>query len=102
MYIYRTLIAAVVSAVLVACSSTEQPNLSAAEDTNDKLPASKFDLSEWKITVPLDKDKNGKIDEIDVKAIQSYCFYWSLVVALHRNLRHKSMTPAPMILYGKQ
>lgn len=36
------------------------------------VPADKFDLSHWKINVPLDLDNNGKIDEINVKNIQSY------------------------------
>ncbi|MBD1391001.1 polysaccharide lyase family 7 protein [Neiella sp. HB171785] len=36
------------------------------------VPADKFDLSQWKITLPMDADGNGKVDEIDVKAIQSY------------------------------
>ena len=31
------------------------------------LPAEKFDLSEWKVTIPTDKDNNGKVDEISVK-----------------------------------
>jgi hypothetical protein len=35
-------------------------------------PATKFDLSHWKITVPLDLDNNGKIDEVSVVEIQNY------------------------------
>ncbi|BDX05457.1 polysaccharide lyase family 7 protein [Planctobacterium marinum] len=35
-------------------------------------PAEKFDLGHWKITLPMDLDKNGKVDEIDVAAIQQY------------------------------
>ncbi|PUV36143.1 polysaccharide lyase family 7 protein [Cronobacter sakazakii] len=31
----------------------------------DILPADHFDVSHWKLTLPLDKDKNGKIDEIE-------------------------------------
>lgn len=38
----------------------------------EALPAEKFDLSEWKITIPTDKDNNGKVDEISVKDIQSF------------------------------
>ena len=33
-------------------------------------PADKFDLSEWKITLPTDNDGNGKVDEVSVKNIQ--------------------------------
>lgn len=35
-------------------------------------PANKFDLTHWKITVPIDSDGNGKADDIDTKALQSY------------------------------
>jgi hypothetical protein len=43
-----------------------------ASTSPDNLPANKFDLSHWKITVPLDLDNNGKVDEIDTKALQNY------------------------------
>ncbi|WP_344935285.1 polysaccharide lyase family 7 protein [Zhongshania borealis] len=36
------------------------------------LPADKFDLSTWKITIPTDSDNNGKVDEIGVDEIQVY------------------------------
>ena len=36
------------------------------------VPAGKFDLSHWKITIPLDRDNNGKADDIDTKALQNY------------------------------
>ncbi|MCV2403154.1 polysaccharide lyase family 7 protein [Marinomonas sp. C2222] len=45
------------------CLASEAPTM---------VPADKFDLTNWKITLPLDADKNGKIDEIKVKAIQTY------------------------------
>jgi len=35
-------------------------------------PASYFDLSHWKITLPVDQDKDGKVDNISVKDIQKY------------------------------
>jgi len=46
--------------VLASCASTSSS------------PAGKFDLSNWKITVPLDQDGNGKADDIDTKALQTY------------------------------
>ncbi|MEP4892511.1 MAG: polysaccharide lyase family 7 protein [Aliiglaciecola sp.] len=58
---------------VIACSNTDMkdaPSYNAA--SNKKVPATKFDLSNWKITVPVDMDNNGKIDEIDVAEIQSY------------------------------
>jgi len=36
------------------------------------VPASKFDLSHWNITIPLDKDKDKKADIISVKKIKKY------------------------------
>jgi len=39
---------------------------------DDTVPADVFDLSEWKITVPLDKNKDKKADDIDVKKLQKY------------------------------
>ena len=30
--------------------------------TADTIPAKKFDLREWKITLPTDTDGNGKVD----------------------------------------
>jgi len=35
-------------------------------------PAEKFDLSFWKIQVPEDANKDGKVDEIDVRALAKY------------------------------
>jgi len=40
--------------------------------TADTIPAKKFDLREWKITLPTDTDGNGKVDEVSVKDIQSF------------------------------
>lgn len=41
---------------------------------NDKAlaPASQFDLSHWNITLPIDQDKDGKVDSVSVKKIQKY------------------------------
>ncbi|NVK26255.1 MAG: polysaccharide lyase family 7 protein [Gammaproteobacteria bacterium] len=46
--------------LLASCASTEDP------------PRSKFDLSNWKITIPLDRDGNGKADDISTKDLQTY------------------------------
>ncbi len=35
-------------------------------------PSDKFDLRFWKLTLPLDENNDGKIDEIDVGSIHSY------------------------------
>jgi poly(beta-D-mannuronate) lyase len=35
-------------------------------------PASQFDLSEWNITLPLDQNKDGKVDTVKVKDMPKY------------------------------
>lgn len=37
-----------------------------------EVPAEKFDLQFWNITVPLDKDRDKKVDTISVKKLQKY------------------------------
>lgn len=40
--------------------------------TKAKAPSKQFNLKHWKITLPIDRDKNGKVDEISVKKIKKY------------------------------
>ena len=54
----------------VALAALSVSTLSIAKD--DMVPADVFDLSEWKITVPLDKNKDKKADDIDVKKLKKY------------------------------
>ena len=35
-----------------------------------EIPADRFDLSFWKLTVPLDDNGDGKVDEIKVRELQ--------------------------------
>lgn len=35
-------------------------------------PSDRFDLSFWKLTLPADADKDGKVDEIDVRNLKKY------------------------------
>ncbi|MGB2080116.1 MAG: polysaccharide lyase family 7 protein [Vibrio sp.] len=44
----------------------------AHNQTPHPVPADKFDMTNWKITLPMDKDKNGKVDEIEGVAMFSY------------------------------
>jgi len=55
-------LAAICSAALALCSI----------GVNAEVPADRFDLSQWNITVPLDEDGNEKVDIISVADIQSY------------------------------
>ena len=43
-----------------------------AEASSASAPGSVFDLSQWKITLPTDKNKDGKADEIDVRELQAF------------------------------
>lgn len=76
MHRIKTIIAVAVSTGLLACSSTSEfnKNESNSEGSNSAvtLPAKVFDLSEWKLTLPLDQDNNGKIDEVSVKGMQDF------------------------------
>ena len=35
-----------------------------------ELPGERFDLRFWKLTLPLDANEDGKVDEIGVRALQ--------------------------------
>ncbi|MFM9776457.1 polysaccharide lyase family 7 protein, partial [Streptomyces galilaeus] len=58
--------------ILAACSSNGGDKPQDTGNSTNLVPADKFDLSHWKITLPMDQDSNGKIDEIDVEEIQTY------------------------------
>lgn len=59
------------SVVLVSLSATATAQ-SKGVYKRDLAPASKFDLSHWNITLPIDINKDGKGDSISVKKIQKY------------------------------
>jgi poly(beta-D-mannuronate) lyase len=59
--------------LIAACSGTATTGTKTSPSINRVgVPADKFDLSHWKISVPVDLNNNGKIDEIGVKEIQTY------------------------------
>ncbi|WP_252732278.1 polysaccharide lyase family 7 protein [Paraglaciecola arctica] len=59
--------------LLAACSGFENGTTVSSPQSNKAIvPATEFDLSHWKITVPVDLDNNGKIDEVGVSDIQNY------------------------------
>ncbi|WP_386081955.1 polysaccharide lyase family 7 protein [Vreelandella sp. F11] len=39
---------------------------------NDAIPAEVFDLGNWKITLPMDANNDGNVDEVPVAELQSY------------------------------
>lgn len=58
----------------VVASIAISTSLSITALAGDKasVPADKFDLSQWNITLPLDKDRNNKPDSITVKKLKKY------------------------------
>ena len=56
-----------VTLVLSACAS-----LPVTSKGGEENPADKFDLSHWKITLPIDADNSGKADTIGVDDLQTY------------------------------
>jgi len=59
--------------LLASCANTEN-NVASSEKTTavESIPADKFDLSHWKMNVPVDLNNDGKIDTITVKEMQTY------------------------------
>lgn len=60
---------AIVAAFIVSSVVASVPSV--AHDTS-AAPSTKFDLSEWKITLPADENGVGKVDEVSVRKIQGY------------------------------
>lgn len=59
---------AVTFMTLPGCSSTP----SVKPNTAVTAPSQMFDLSHWKITLPMDDNGDGKVDEVDTKEIQGF------------------------------
>lgn len=51
---------------------TAAPAALQADNAMPAAPGSAFDLSQWKITLPSDDNKDGKPDEIDVRELQEF------------------------------
>lgn len=67
----KTAFIAASTIALASCSSTTK-GPEKAEERKIVFPADRFDLSHWKITLPTDFNKDGKIDEVSVKKIQKF------------------------------
>ena len=52
--------------------SASQNTPSSAASGSNLVPAEQFDLSHWKLTLPLDDDEDGRADTIRVSDLQSY------------------------------
>ena len=51
-------------------SNASSPDKSQAN--NDQLPANSFDLSHWKLTLPIDRDLDGKVANVSTAELQDY------------------------------
>jgi len=73
---FNTTLIGVSCIVLYGCSSSNVTNnvteTFVAAKTNKTVPAQKFDLSYWNITIPLDLDGNDKPDTIAIPDILNY------------------------------
>lgn len=69
-----TLSATLLCTSLMSCSDISLAKKQQLPDTaqNQSAPASKFDLSHWYLTVPLDENKDGVSDIYDVVELQTY------------------------------
>ena len=54
--------------LLTACGT----NTLEIENILTAVPADNFDLGYWKVTLPIDVDNNGKVDEVDVMGLQTF------------------------------
>ena len=52
---------------LAGCNATHRGN-----EKSQLVPADKFDLTHWKITIPTDNNNDGKVDGISAKEIQTF------------------------------
>jgi poly(beta-D-mannuronate) lyase len=59
-------------AAAVALSSTGLATGAEPSSARPTPPGTRFDLSEWKITLPADENGDGKVDEVDVLRIKDY------------------------------
>ena len=57
---------------LTACTTASSVDPKQGEATSAAIPANYFDLSHWNITVPVDANKDAKVDTVKVAKIQSY------------------------------
>jgi len=63
---------AVTSVILSSMLICSSPSFAKSSNKKTSVPADKFDLSHWKITVPIDKDGDKRADDISVKKLKTY------------------------------
>ncbi|MEI6893872.1 MAG: polysaccharide lyase family 7 protein [Colwellia sp.] len=68
MKFYKVLGSALLGTLVITGCGTGGSN----ETSSNLVPAAKFDLSKWKITIPTDLDKDGRVDEVSRADIQTY------------------------------
>ena len=63
----KTIVSATLASVCLSFSANAIDN-----GVSNPVPADKFDMTKWKITIPSDINKDGKVDEIEGVAMLSY------------------------------
>ncbi|GMN01872.1 polysaccharide lyase family 7 protein [Erythrobacter sp. MTPC3] len=58
--------------LLLSAAIFAMPIAASADDRSPAPPSSKFDLSNWKITLPIDENSDGKPDEKTVAELENY------------------------------
>ncbi|MEP4100589.1 polysaccharide lyase family 7 protein, partial [Paraglaciecola sp.] len=66
-----TLTASILSIILSGCGSSREP-VDVNKTNNTQVPANKFDLSHWYLTVPMDDDNDKVSDIYDVAKLKTY------------------------------
>ena len=61
-----------ISSLFIATVLIGMTNFAVCSDVLADVPADKFNLKLWKITLPMDANNDGKVDEVGVKDLQSY------------------------------
>ena len=61
-------------AIFVGCASEGTGSVTQLKDIkkNKAAPATRFDLTHWKLTLPTDRNRDGKVDGVKTKDLQKY------------------------------
>jgi len=57
---------------LVGCATSNTDSHHKHQTNNKALPANSFNLSHWKLTLPIDRNLDGKVDNVSTSQLQSY------------------------------
>ena len=85
-----------ISSLFIASALIGMTNVAVYSDVLADVPADKFNLKNWKITLPMDANNDGKVDEVSVQDLQNYShpdfFYLDEHGSLVFNAPNKAIT----------